>query len=293
MTWAAIGAAAVAAVGSVVASKQASKKSASGSQTTEFTPAPRTSEAQDLWDMFMGKIKGGQPGYWTDPVYKDVPAEPTSAEQTRTPIYAKTDPTEYPQIVGYYDAPQPSATRVLVKPSEFVATGPKTPGLSDVLTGQEKYLAPLVKQYTGDIGDLMTNKGIGQGLLDRISVSLGGSSPVSFLQKRNLAAMGTLSDLAGKKLAAQASYMPGWSQLKELEFLNPIIQSLEGMRYQTPSSTSSGSLTSSPSLMQSIGSGINIGNAIMDLINKNMPKTTTTAPNTNLPVTDWGEYTEY
>ena len=128
-----------------------------GIQTQEFKPAPRTSEATEIWDAFMGELFG-------EKISDKQPSTQPSAQPTR--IMERPRPTSWHDQWNwarekyYPEKQEPIPTQVSDTGVERVG-----PGLRSRLEEQAGWLQPRLEEYKGVLSDLMRGEGVGQGLL--------------------------------------------------------------------------------------------------------------------------------
>jgi hypothetical protein len=292
----------------------------SGAQTTTQQPAPRTQESQDIWNAFMGELFGttetgvtkrpsgstgaGGDGGWGwyrprgpggfgggfGPDLYDLIPEGSGPEHYPGSMYAPITgkPSQKFTRNQLQDAINMANTGQLSVPGGATAGGTAEgrPGLLQKLQEQGQWLQPKLEEYKGILGDLMTNQGVGAGLLDPVSFQLGEKgSPISFIPRGNRETIGLLQNLASQRLGTDINYPKNWEDLKYLDYLKPMAMDLEKMRHGIPSSTTTGSLQMpGPGLLDQISGGMSIGKEIADIVD-----TWRTQPSATIPAWEsWG-----
>lgn len=298
----------------------------SGTQTTRAEPAPRTRESQDIWNAFMGELFGttetgateaqpgttgpsgvsGEGGWW-------VPFQGAAHLENAMAYHGSEKPTGWegrgavyagiptaPGVRALNDVPPipgMETTTIMTPQGPVTTTGgmptgagtgePGRPGLLEKLQEQGEWLQPKLEEYKGILGDLMTNKGVGAGLLDPVSFQMGEEgSPISFIPRGNRETIGLLQNLASQRLGTDISYPKHGPDIKYLDYLKPMAMDLEKMRYGIPSSTTTGSLDlPGPGLLSQIAGGMDIGQEIANIV-----QTARTQPSTaSIPAWEsWG-----
>ena len=97
------------------------------------------------------------------------------------------------------------------------------------------------------------------------AVNIGGQT-VPVVPRRNIALLGALSENAGQQFAANQY---------ETNLLHDLALALERMRYGIPGE--SGTLTTSPGLLDTLGKGMALGKAVYDMWPQNAPQQETAA----------------
>lgn len=222
--------------------------SGSAKQTTIQQPSARTAEGQEIWDAFMDNLLG-----------EKVPNAPAASHPPRqfTP-----DPTMGVDDREFAERRFRNQQRQTTEDPGFTRRG----GLQDLLGRQENWMRQPISEYQGTLTDLMNNRGVGEGLLNPLSFTIGGGSPVNITPRSNLQAIGLLSDLAGQKFQTSANYPKGWSEMKFLDYLQPLAMETEKYRYGIPSATETGNLKlPGPSFLDSLAGGFKIWDEAKEL----------------------------
>jgi len=132
---------------------------------------------------------------------------------------------------------------------------------------QEAALRPKVEEYTGLLRNLVAGGGEpGRDYYRQYGISLGGSSPIMFTPRSNIAAAESLAKLGGLKLGTEGQYAPGWSRQAFLDYITPILMQTEAMRYKIPSTTTTATARdwSGAQLLSDLG---NLGTLGMSALN--------------------------